>query len=101
MTSIQLMRKREIICGCLPMRPMDNLCTEGDKCAIRGKGKIKLSVYRPWRPLGLQEFEAPTFSDTSAHRWRQDCQPYAPADFYPQEDSWYSFLLEVESTPGP
>jgi hypothetical protein len=20
-------------------------------------------VYRPWRPLGLREFEAPTFSD--------------------------------------
>jgi hypothetical protein len=20
---------------------------------------------------------------------------------YPQEDSWYSFLLEAESTPGP
>jgi hypothetical protein len=24
---------------------------------------------------------------------------YAPAAFYPQEDSWYSFLLEAESTP--
>jgi hypothetical protein len=23
------------------------------------------------------------------------CQPYAPAVFYPQEDSWYSFLLEA------
>jgi hypothetical protein len=29
------------------------------------------------------------------------CQPYAPAAFYPQQDSWYSFLLEPESTPGP
>jgi hypothetical protein len=29
------------------------------------------------------------------------CQPYAPAVFYHQEDSWYSFLLEAESTPGP
>jgi hypothetical protein len=26
--------------------------------------------------------------------------PYAPADLYPQEDSWYSFLSEAESTPG-
>jgi hypothetical protein len=25
--------------------------------------KVKLSLYRPWRPLGLQEVEAPTFSD--------------------------------------
>jgi hypothetical protein len=26
---------------------------------------------------------------------------YVPAALYPQEDSWYSFLLETESTPGP
>jgi hypothetical protein len=24
-----------------------------------------------------------------------------PAALYPQEDSWYSFMLEAESTPGP
>jgi hypothetical protein len=24
-----------------------------------------------------------------------------PAAIYPQEDSWYSFLLEAESTPAP
>jgi hypothetical protein len=24
-----------------------------------------------------------------------------PAVLYPQEDSWYSFVLEAESTPGP
>jgi hypothetical protein len=27
------------------------------------KVKVKLSLYRLWRPLGLQEVEAPTFSD--------------------------------------
>jgi hypothetical protein len=37
----------------------------------------------------------------SALRWWSECQPYAPAALYPQEDSWYSFLLEAESTPGP
>jgi hypothetical protein len=37
----------------------------------------------------------------STHWWRQGCQPYAPAAIYPQEDSWYSFLSEAESTPGP
>jgi hypothetical protein len=26
--------------------------------------------------------------------------PYALAALYPQEDSWYSFLLEAESTSG-
>jgi hypothetical protein len=28
-----------------------------------GNGKVKLSLSRPWRPLGLREVEAPTFSD--------------------------------------
>jgi hypothetical protein len=27
------------------------------------KVKVKLSLYRQWRPLGLREVEAPTFSD--------------------------------------
>jgi hypothetical protein len=55
---------------------------------------------RPRRPTGLWDVETPTFSRQSAHRWRW-CQPYAPAALYPQEDSWYSFQLEVESTLGP
>jgi hypothetical protein len=54
---------------------------------------------RPWRPIGFWDVEAPTFSRQSAHRWRW-CQAYALAALYPQEDSWYSFLLEAESTPG-
>jgi len=29
------------------------------------------------------------------------CQPYAQATFTPKKYSWYSFLLEAESTPGP
>jgi len=29
------------------------------------------------------------------------CQPYAPAAFISRKCSWYSFLLETESTPGP
>jgi hypothetical protein len=41
------------------------------------------------------------FSRQSAHRWRLGCQPYAPAALYPQQDSWYSFLLEAESTLWP
>jgi hypothetical protein len=28
-----------------------------------GKVKVKLSLYRPWSPLGLLEVQAPTFSD--------------------------------------
>ena len=29
------------------------------------------------------------------------CQPYAPATFTPKKYTWYSFLLEAESNPGP
>jgi hypothetical protein len=30
---------------------------------VDNKVKVKLSLYRPWRPLGLREVEAPTLSD--------------------------------------
>jgi hypothetical protein len=30
---------------------------------VRLLGKVKLSPYRPWWPLGLRDVEAPTFSD--------------------------------------
>jgi hypothetical protein len=56
---------------------------------------------RPWRPIRLWDVEAATFSRQSAHRWRWGSQPYAPSALYTQEDSWYSFLLETESTPSP
>jgi hypothetical protein len=45
-----------------------------------------------------EDVEAPTFSRQLAQR---GCQPYAPATFYLHEYTWYSFLLEAESTPGP
>jgi hypothetical protein len=31
--------------------------------ALASKSKVKFSLYRPWRPLGLREVEPPTFSD--------------------------------------
>jgi hypothetical protein len=40
--------------------------------------------YRPWRPLGLREVEAPTLFKQTANRWRQGCQSYASAALYPQ-----------------
>jgi hypothetical protein len=58
-----------------------------------------ISCIRSWRPIGLWDAEVPTFSRRSAHWWRWGCQPYAPpVALYPQEDSWYSFLLEAESS---
>jgi len=45
---------------------------------------------------GSQEFEASRFQDS-----RHSCQAYALAAFTPRKYSWYSFLLEAESTPVP
>jgi hypothetical protein len=38
---------------------------------------------RPWRPIGLWDVEAPTYSTQSAHRWWWGCQPYTPAALNP------------------
>jgi hypothetical protein len=46
------------------------------------------------RSLLIQDFK--TFGTWS---W-QGCQPYAPVAFTPRKYSWYSCLLEAESTPG-
>jgi len=47
------------------------------------------------RPWVFQEVEAPKFQDN------RHMKPYAPAAFTPRKYSWYSFVLEAESTPGP
>jgi hypothetical protein len=67
------------------------IITKGKDKAIPIQAMEALRVARGW---GFHIFRH------SAHRWRQGCQTYAPAAFYPQEDSWYSCVLEAESTPG-
>jgi hypothetical protein len=70
-------------------------------CCIKLCGMQIYLFNRPWRPIELWDIEAATFSRQLAHRWWLSCQPYVPADLYPQEDSWYFFLLEAELSPGP
>jgi hypothetical protein len=65
------------------------------------KKKVKLSLNRPWRPIGLWDVEALTFSRQSAHRWRWSCQPYAPAALYPQEHSWYLLCISLRRWVEP
>jgi hypothetical protein len=62
------------------------------------EAKVKLAIYGPWRPLGLRVVEAHTFSDIRFTHGGEVCQPLAPAAFYSQEDSWYSFLFDAELT---
>jgi hypothetical protein len=64
-----------------------------------GKGKaIPLQLLTG--PEGSSRLRLPDFMTIGTGRW-QGCQPYAPAVFTPRKYSWYSFLLEAESTPGP
>jgi hypothetical protein len=50
------------------------------------------------RLLGLQEVEAPRISTQSA---REGGKVVSPIPLPPRRYPWYSFMLEVESTPGP
>jgi hypothetical protein len=43
--------------------------------------------------MGLWDVEDFTFSGKSTHRWRLDCQPYAPASFYPPPASKNLLIL--------
>jgi len=52
------------------------------------------------RPRGFQEVKVPRFHDNGTGWW-EGCQPYGPAAFTLNKCSWYSFLLEAESIPGP
>ena len=51
-------------------------------------------------PESSMKLRFPDFM-TTAQDGGKVCQPYAPAAFTPRICSWYSFLLEAESTPGP
>jgi hypothetical protein len=66
-----------------------------------GKGKVKLSLYRPWRPLGLREVEASTFSGFRFIDGGDIVSPRRRPLFFFFFLLPRRFLLEAESTPGP
>jgi hypothetical protein len=49
------------------------------------KVKVKVPLYRPWRPLGLREVEAPTFSDIRLTDGGKDFSPMRRPLFRPKE----------------
>jgi hypothetical protein len=53
--------------------------------------------------MGLRDVEAPTFSLDNRLTDGGEVVSITrrPAALCPQQDSWYSFLLEAESTQGP
>ena len=60
---------------------------------LEKQAKSKAGPLQAWSgPEGSRKLGFPHFVTTA--------QPYAPAAFTPRKCSWYSFLLEAESTPG-
>jgi hypothetical protein len=59
----------------------------------RVKKRTAIPVRGREGPYGCETSRLPYFSKQPVHRRRWGCQPYASAALYPQENSWYSFLL--------
>jgi hypothetical protein len=69
------------------------------------EGKKSHPCNRPRRPIGFWDVEAPTFPVDSRLRDGGKVVSLTRRPSFtpppPQEDIWYSFLLDTESTPGP
>jgi hypothetical protein len=66
-------------------------------CAIHAYVKVKQSLYRPWE---FQKGEAGSqILRQSAYEGGKAVTPTHRQPLTPRKYSWYSFLLEVESTP--
>jgi len=63
--------------------------------------KVKANPLQAWTgPEVSRRFRFPDFKTIDTWRWK-GCQLCTLAAFTPRKYSWYSFLLEAESTPGP
>jgi len=68
-------------------------------CSLNLKRKaVPLQVFSGTE--GSRKLRFPDFM-TTAQDSGKVVSLYAPAAFTPKKYSWYSFLLEAESTPGP
>jgi hypothetical protein len=52
-------------------------------------------------PYGCETSKFPHFLDNRLTDGDEVVSPKCQLPFTPQEESWYSFLLEAELTPGP
>jgi hypothetical protein len=76
--------------------------TSNTECCHLQVVKKNYSCNRPRRLIGLWDVEAPTFSlDSRLTDGGKVVSLTRRPPYTSQEDSWYSFLLEADSTPGP
>jgi hypothetical protein len=71
------------------------------KTNLNGQVKAKQSHYRPGQTLKVPVGWDSQISRQSAHGGGKVVSPMHRPTLHPRNYSWYSFLLEAESTPGP
>jgi hypothetical protein len=83
------------------MSCMVDILEESQSCNVSSLQDKAIPV-QPWTgPEGSRRLRLPDFMTVGTWMW-SGCQAYTPAAFTPpRKYSWYSFLLEAESTPGP
>jgi hypothetical protein len=60
-----------------------------------------IHVNRPWRSIGCEKLRLTHFLDNRLTDGGEVVSLTRRPPFTTREDSWYSFLLRAESTPGP